>query len=120
MVLYAAKLEEGTSNVAAIAQDSMTPESENDSVRSALSVGWALKTGAKKKRFTETQRKYLIDVFSSGEVTGHKANPADVSKAMQKAENPDGTQMFHKDLFLTPQQITGFFFTTSQEERSLL
>lgn len=108
MALYAAKLDEGTSNVTAVDQD-LTHESANSSAGSVLSMGWALKTAAKKKRFTVTQRKYLIDVFMNGEVTGHKVNPAEVSKAMRKAKNPNGSRMFDKDLFFTPQQISGFF-----------
>ncbi len=72
-------------------------------------MGWALKAAAKRKRFSETQRKYLTDVFVNGEATGHKADPSKVSKAMRKAKNPDGTRTFNKDHFLTSQQISGFF-----------
>ena len=90
MTMYATKLEEGISKVTALDQDLPT-EGENISASSVPLMGWALKAAAKRKRFSETQRKYLTDVFVTGEAT------------------TDGTRTFNKDHFLTSQQISGFF-----------
>ena len=110
MTQYAKKLEQGTSSVTSSLQDQgLPPRSTDGPVVSELSTGWALKTAAPKKRFTETQKKFLIDVFQNGEDTGHKEDPAEVAKSMRKARNLDGTRMFKIDLFLTPQQILSFF-----------
>ena len=48
-----------------------------------LPMGWALKSSAKRKRFMNTQKKYLIEAFQTGERTGEKSNPSLVSKAMR-------------------------------------
>jgi len=107
MTLYATKLEQGGSHTARVNDTIQTSGSE--SAKAGPPMGWALKTTAGKKRFTETQKNYLMDIFTKGEVTGHKADPAEVSRSMRKAKNPDGTRMFDKSQFLTPQQISSFF-----------
>ena len=73
MIQYAKKLEQGTSSVTSNLQDQgLSPKSPDGPVVSGLSTGWALKTAAPKKRFTKTQKKFLIDMFQNGENTGHK------------------------------------------------
>ena len=110
LIQYAKKLEQGTSSVTSNLQDQCLPPKSTDWPEvSELSTGWALKTAAPKKRFTETQKKFLIDVFQNGENTGHKEDPAEVAKSMRKTRNLDGTRMFERDSFLTPRQISSFF-----------
>lgn len=117
MALYATKLEQGMSYTTALEQTTESPDASESSNTSTtvLPMGWALKTVASKKRFTETKKKYLMDLFTNGEVTGHKADPVEVSRSMRKVKNTDGTRMFDKSQFLTSQQITSFF---SRQARS--
>ena len=117
MIQYAKKLEQGTSSVTSNLQDQgLSPDGP---VVSELSTGWALKTAAPKKRFTEMQKKFLIDVFQNGENTGHKEDPPEVAKSMRKARNLDGTRMFERSSF-NPSANFKFLFTSSQEKGSLL
>ena len=75
----------------------------------ALNMGWALKTSSKKKRLTEDQKKYLMELFQIGEQTGQKVNPDAASKSLRKAKNADGSRIFGTDEFLTPKQVASFF-----------
>ncbi|KXJ07635.1 hypothetical protein AC249_AIPGENE22957 [Exaiptasia diaphana] len=76
-----------------------------------------LKGGATGRcRFTDQQKKYLTDLFILGEQTGRKADPDNVSKAMRKARNTDGTFLFQSDDYLTSKQITGFFSRLSSKK----
>lgn len=111
MVLYASKLEQGSSEI--VGSDNQITLSSlqhgNDAESEILAMGWALKTSGKKKRFTESQKHYLIDIFKNGEITGQKADSRTVSKSMRKAKTLDGSRMFKKEDFLTAQQISNFF-----------
>jgi len=73
-------------------------------------MGWALKSATvTRKNLTAAQKTYPTEVFQEGERTGQKADPANISKAMRRAEHCDGSSIFEKDDFLTPLQIAGFF-----------
>ena len=73
-------------------------------------MGWALKSAiATRKNLTDAQKNYLIEVSQGGERTGKKADPSNISKAMQRAKLSNGSSIFEKDDFLTPQQIAGLF-----------
>ena len=110
MVMYASKLEEGASEAIYFEHSSLSSCDQQEVDKpSVLPMGWALKPAGKKKRFTENQKRYLVDTFKNGELTGQKANPRDVSKSMRKARNLDGSRMFKKDEFLSSQQISNFF-----------
>lgn len=50
-----------------------------------------------------------MEVFLTGECPGRKADPCNVSKAMRKATNPDGTYIFDASSYLTSQQVASFF-----------
>ena len=52
---------------------------------------------------------YLTEAFQEGERTGHKADAANISKAMRRAKHSDDSSIFEKDDFLTPLQIAGYF-----------
>ena len=89
MILYAAKLEHGAVVV---------PETVDEDVFISLEdEGPAL------------PKTYLTEVFQEGERTGHKADPANISKAMRRAKHSDDSSIFERDDFLTPLQIAGFF-----------
>ena len=104
----AGKLEHGGSTV---------PETLNEDVYislknkgQALLMGWALKSAiATRKNLTDAQKNYLTEVFQGRERTGKKADPSIISKAMQRAKLSNGSSIFEKDDFLTPQQIAGLF-----------
>ena len=73
-------------------------------------MGWALKSAiATRKNLTDAQKNYLTEVSQGGERTGKKADPSNISKAMQRAKLSNGSSIFEKDDFLTPQQIAGLF-----------
>ena len=73
-------------------------------------MGWALKSAiATRKNLTDAQKNYLTEVFQGRERTGKKADPSIISKAMQRAKLSNGSSIFEKDDFLTPQQIAGLF-----------
>lgn len=114
MTLYANKLEHGASTIPEMSCEEKILTIETAKV---LPKGWALKSTAKKKRFTENQKKYLIEVFQMGEQTGQKANPSNVSKAMRTARNSDGVRLFGKDEFLTSQQISSFFSRVAAKKK---
>lgn len=46
-----------------------------------------------------------MEVFQTGERTRRKADPCNVSKAMRKATNPDGTYIFDASGYFTSQQV---------------
>ncbi|XP_071947533.1 uncharacterized protein [Antedon mediterranea] len=115
MKLYATQLEEGTSK-------NPEPTRTNDLPRfdigPDLQMGWALKSSAKKTRFSVPQKTYLIDVFDVGEQTGQKADPCDVSREMRSARHSDGSHLFSKSEFLTAQQIASFFSRLAKKRRT--
>ena len=103
---YATKLETGTSKVPLIHHEvtsSPTPTS------SALTMGWALKSASKRKRFSKKQKDYLNTKFMIGETTGNKADPADVSREMRTAQGTNGACLFSSNEYLSTQQIRSYF-----------
>ncbi|CAB3986533.1 SURP and G-patch domain-containing 1 [Paramuricea clavata] len=116
MLEYAKKLEEGTSAV-------QHPEAHGISQTldyvEPLEIGWALKSSAKRKHFTPTQKEYLTSHFDIGEQTGHKVDAKNVSNSMRKAKNPDGSRLFQKSDFLSPQQIASFFSRLAKKRRQV-
>ena len=114
MKLYATKTEEGSRENLESTENDGLPKSDTGP---QLQKGWALKTYSKRKRFSDIQKKFLLDVFDAGEQTGQKADPADVSKAMRSARNSDGSRLFGKSDFLTPQQIASFFSRLAKKRR---
>lgn len=109
MLSYATKLERGGDALAgAPSEDSSIVHTR--AYVSSLPMGWALKSsGSNRKRFTIEQRTYLTNVFLLGEETGIKADPNNVSLAMRKARNVDGSSLFETSDYLTPRQISRFF-----------
>ncbi|CAB4042341.1 SURP and G-patch domain-containing 1, partial [Paramuricea clavata] len=94
MKLYATKLEEGSSKNP-IPTESGSVELPGPDIGPELQMGWALRTSSKGKRFSDVQKKYLVDVFNAGEQTGRKADPGDVSTAMRSTRNSDGSRLFN-------------------------
>ena len=73
-------------------------------------MGWALKSSrTQRTQGTESQKQYLTAVFQTGEQTGHKAVPNNVSKLMRKVRNADGSFTFDALSYLTSQQVASFF-----------
>ena len=81
-----------------------------------LAMGWALKVGAVRKRFTPSQKDYPTAKFKLGEQSGQKADPASVARAMVSAKDTSGKRLFKSDDFLTAQQIAGFFSRLSAKK----
>lgn len=67
----------------------------------AEEMGWALRSRRRGSAFDPAVRKYLTEAFEEGESTGRKLDPQTVAKAMR--------QVFPKELWLKPAQITSFW-----------
>ena len=106
MLDYAAKLEQGPAEVPEIPTADIHLEQPHEFV---LQKGWVLKSTKQRKRMSEKQKKYLLDVYQIGESTGRKAEPASVARLMRLSKNSDGSLLFDASEFLTPQQIANFF-----------
>ena len=116
MKSYATKLEQGASKLVETDQESVSvPLGEN--LENTLPMGWALKSITKKRRFSDEQKKYLLETFQKEKQTGKKADPTSASKMMRTARNTDGTRKFKKDDFLSPRQIAGFFACTAAKKK---
>jgi Arf-GAP/Rho-GAP domain/ANK repeat/PH domain-containing protein 3 len=79
-------------------------------------MGWALKNSSSSRRFTKAQKKYLTDLFVLGEQTGRKADPEQVSKAMRKTRDANGSFLFDANSYLTSKQIASFFSRLSAKK----
>ena len=111
MLGYAAKLEQGaTAEVLEIPTADIHLEQPHESV---LQKEWVLKSTKQRKRLSEKQRKYLLDVYQIGESTGHKAEPASVARSMRMSKNSDGSLLFDASEFLIPQEIANLFARSS-------
>ena len=87
---YATKLEQGIATVENPVKDIETLQTLDSC--SSLPMDWALKSASTQRtRLTESQKQYLTEVFQIGKLTGHKADPCNVSKSMRKARNADGS-----------------------------
>lgn len=111
---YAERLEGQTPSVPEVIANTR-PEQTRDASRS-LAMGWALKAGAVRKRFTPSQKAYLTAKFKLGEQSGQKADPASVARAMVSAKDASGNRLFTSEDFLTAQQISGFFSRLSAKK----
>lgn len=103
-ILYAEKLQEGSSAQPLIAGSEVSEQSVQ-----ALPQGWALRSTKKAARFSAKQKAYLDEKFKIGEQTGFKADPAQVAQDMRHAKQEDGGRRFTVDEFLAPQQIKSYF-----------
>lgn len=117
MLRYAEYLESGGTNIGG----ELTRDDDSESASSAQippsAMGWALKySGATRRRLTESQKKYLTDIFVLGEETGRKADPEDVAKSMRKARDVHGSFLFLSEDYLTPKQIASFFSRLSSKK----
>ena len=88
-----------------------------ENLQKTLPMGWALKSTTKKRRFSDEQKKYLLEIFQIGEQTGKKVDPASASKMMRAARNIDGTRKLKKEDFLSSRQIAGFFSRTAAKKK---
>ena len=103
-ILYAEKLQEGSSAQPFIAGSELSEQSVQ-----ALPPGWALRSSKKASRFSAKQKAYLDEKFKIGEQTGFKADPAQVAQDMRHAKHEHGSRRFTVDEFLAPQQIKSYF-----------
>ena len=107
MLGYAAKLEQGaTAEVLEIPSADIHLEQPHESV---LQKGWT----KQRKRLSEKQRKYFLNVYQIGESTGHKAEPASVARSMRMSKNSDGSLLFDASEFLIPQEIANLLSRSS-------
>ena len=82
------------------------------------SRGWALqKPRGGGARFSANVKTYLQSRFDTGELTGRKADPNQVSKEMRVARNLDGTRKFNREEWLTKTQIQSFFSRLAAKKR---
>ena len=82
------------------------------------SRGWALQNPrGGGTRFSENVKSYLQSRFDTGELTGRKADPNQVSKEMRAARNIDGTRKFNREKWLNKTQIQSFFLRLAARKR---
>ena len=84
-----------------------------------MTLGWALKTERKSKRFNKSQKDYLTEKFNKGLKTGRKEDPFNVSESMLHVKNSDGTRRFAYDEILSVQQVTSFFSRMCKQNKHL-
>ena len=83
-----------------------------------LLPGWALRSSqVKRTRFTANQKDYLTKKFDLGEISGRKADPESVARAMMAARDSEGNRMFKSTEFLTSQQVASFFSRLAAKRR---
>ena len=111
---YASKLMDEGSRISTV---QLQCEEQNSQCFSPLTMGWALKTIAKKTRFTQKQNEFLKQQFEIGEQSGRKADPNEVSKMMRSSRDELGARRFLPEEVLTGQQITGFFSRLAAKKR---
>ncbi|CAG2223571.1 unnamed protein product [Mytilus edulis] len=85
----------------------------------SLTLGWALKTERKSKRFNKNQKDYLTEKIDKGLKTGRKEDPFNVSEGMLHVKNSDGTRRFTYDEILSVQQVTSFFSRMCKQNKHL-
>ncbi|CAB3988466.1 Hypothetical predicted protein [Paramuricea clavata] len=82
------------------------------------SRGWALQNPrGGGTRFSENIKSYLQSRFDTGELTGKKADPNQISKEMRAASNLDGTRKFNREVWLNKTQIQSFFSRLAARKR---
>lgn len=112
-VLYTEKLTSGAGEQATIkSTDTLSTSHDNSPPQ-----GWALKVSKSNVRFTEQQKQYLNEKFAIGKETGHKVDPAVVSRDMRYAKDFQGNRRFTLEEFLTPTQIQSYFSRKSSKEK---
>ena len=82
-------------------------------------MGWALKSSAKKVRFSQKQKNFLDAKFNLGEQTGKKSSGEDVARQMRRARGEDGKRLFAVVEFLTPTQITSYFSRMAAKRKNV-
>ena len=82
-----------------------------------LKKGWDLKVPKRTTRFLDKVRNYLQEKFNIGNVTGHKADPVQVSIDMRCARDEQGRRSFAASECLQTQQIIFLQACRSREEQ---
>ena len=115
IMMYAGKLEQGACcDVPPISVNIPTMLVDEPTT---LKIGWSLKHTKQRKRHSEKQKKYLLDIYQIGQETGQKADPVSVSKSMRKAKLSNGEPMSIPSEFLTSQQIASFFSRVTAKKK---
>ncbi|CAF1372488.1 unnamed protein product [Rotaria sordida] len=81
-----------------------------------LSKGWALSLPKTKTRFTDKQKKYLVDAYNDGEETRFKSKPETLSLEIPFVKENDRFK-FSPDEYLTASQIKSFFSSITRKRR---
>ena len=84
----------------------------------ALQKGWALKVPKRAPRFPDKVRNYLQETFDSGNTTGHKSDPVQVSVDMRCARDEQGRRLFTASECLQTEQIRSFFSRLAAAKRA--
>jgi hypothetical protein len=71
--------------------------------------GWALKEQVTPSRKSPAVKKFLDEIWRSGECTGMKADASNVAKLMRSKTTSDGARMFSPQQWLSARQIMNYF-----------
>ena len=73
---------------------SVSQQEYSELIRSSANKGWALKSSKRAVRMSPAVKDYLLHKFNAGAVSGHKADPAQVSKEMMFVGGKDRKLIF--------------------------
>ena len=79
--------------------------------------GWALKGLKKHQKVTQGVRCYLNEKFETGNKTGRKADPSQVSKEMRHLKRNDGELKFSPSEWKTTRQIASYFSRLAAKQK---
>ena len=99
----------GTGKNGAKDLENNTVKEYNRAAIASAEMGWALKKSKSRGRYSQHLKEYLKKLFLEGEETGRKANPSDVSSAINSLKTEDGkSKLFERLEWLTAQQVKSY------------
>ena len=104
---YAVRILEGVGKVPALTARMVSSSTDT---AEGLKESWELKQIKNPYRFNEKQKSFLVSKFNIGQDGKWKMDPAVVAKEMRRAERCKWKHLFATSEFLTPGQMSFFFF----------
>jgi hypothetical protein len=112
-IKYTDKLLHGSGEQPVMASSSIPATTKDISPK-----GWALKKTKSNTRFNDQAKSYLNEKFEIGKQSGHKLDPATVSRDMRYAKDQHCNRRFSLSEFLTPQQVQSYFSRRASKQKN--
>ena len=100
-----------------VSSTTLSHSNEQDSTRSTVEQGWALKKSRQNRRFCGKVKDFVHSLFEEGEKTGRKYTPNEAAKRIRNARDVDGNRIFPPEDWLSVQQIQGLFSRFAHQPR---